>query len=585
MPAADLKTPWRRAALALVLLALFLAPRLGYLRSFVTLDEPFWLSVGANFYYALGQRELENTVYEYHPAVTTMWFVTGSMLATFPEYRGLGQGYFDVDKNKFDPFLIEHGISPLDLLYFARLIQLAALAILLLLLFFVLAGPLGDAAAFLSAGLVSAAPFFTGHSLLLNHEALLALCVLLSIASMLVYIEGERRLRYLVISGAAAAVAHLTKSSAIAMVPVVMVMLLLSAWRQGKIHGLRRALALEGRTLVLWLAATALVYIILWPGMWVAPGKMLYEVYGNAFSYAFQGARLQVTQELQPSEFALASAWPTLRAYAGDLLGRSTPATWIGAVMALVAVARGGRSSISLQSRRLAGFLLLTAALFILMFSLVQGRNSPHYIMTSHLAIDVAAALGWCGLLNWLMRAWASSWRPALRAGALVILIGYQVACGLSRAPYFYTYFNPIMAGLSGRSPGYYYGEGMELAAAYLASKPDSASTAVFAYPARGPFSYFFPGETLILNPLYLEEPGMVSMFERLTQSDFLVFYDALAQRTANTGRFVAALAPAEPEHVISVQGFETILIYEVRDLPTSFFQTLQEQPPGMRQD
>ena len=32
--------------------------------------------------------------------------------------------------------------------------------------------------------------------------------------------------------------------------------------------------------------------------MWVAPGKMLYEVYGNAFSYAFQGARLTVTEEL-----------------------------------------------------------------------------------------------------------------------------------------------------------------------------------------------------------------------------------------------------------------------------------------------
>src|SRR3990170_840272 len=99
---------FRKYLLAILLLAVVSMPRFSSLDSFVTIDEPFWLSVGANYYYALGQRELENTVYEYHPAVTTMWFVTGAMLAYFPEYRGLGQGYFDVDKNKFDPFLLEH---------------------------------------------------------------------------------------------------------------------------------------------------------------------------------------------------------------------------------------------------------------------------------------------------------------------------------------------------------------------------------------------------------------------------------------------------------------------------------------------
>ena len=42
----------------------------------------------------------------------------------------------------------------------------------------------------------------------------------------------------------------------------------------------------------LWLGVLAAVYFVLWPGMWVAPGKMLQEVFGNAFSYAFEGARL-----------------------------------------------------------------------------------------------------------------------------------------------------------------------------------------------------------------------------------------------------------------------------------------------------
>jgi hypothetical protein len=55
----------------IILIVALFAPRAAALDSFATLDEPYWLSMGANFYYALGQREFQNTVYEYQPAVTT----------------------------------------------------------------------------------------------------------------------------------------------------------------------------------------------------------------------------------------------------------------------------------------------------------------------------------------------------------------------------------------------------------------------------------------------------------------------------------------------------------------------------------
>src|SRR5688500_16625801 len=90
----------------IALLAAVLCPRLPALNSFATLDEPYWLSMGANFYYALGQREFQNTVYEYQPAVTTMWIVTAAMIAYFPEYRGLGQGYLEFEKGALDPFML-----------------------------------------------------------------------------------------------------------------------------------------------------------------------------------------------------------------------------------------------------------------------------------------------------------------------------------------------------------------------------------------------------------------------------------------------------------------------------------------------
>ena len=65
--------------------------------------------------------------------------------------------------------------------------------------------------------LVSFDPFFLGHSRLLNHEALMSLLVVVSLLSLLAYLFADKNWIYLVISGAAAGVAQLTKSSSAAL--------------------------------------------------------------------------------------------------------------------------------------------------------------------------------------------------------------------------------------------------------------------------------------------------------------------------------------------------------------------------------
>jgi hypothetical protein len=353
--------------------------------------------------------------------------------------------------------------------------------------------------------------------------------------------------------------------------------LAVSVLRSRRQGSFRRLLLNHFKTLAVWLFALVVVYVALWPGMWVAPAKMLYEVYGNALSYAFQGARLQVTQQLQPSEFGWGTIVPTAVGFLRDLLWRSTPVTWAGLILAFAGLFLPVRASSPTGIRRLLGYFLATAAVFVLMFSAAQGRNSPHYIMTSHISLDVIAALGWGSGITWLTQRWRLARAAMLPIGAIGALVAAQLGSSFACDPYFFTYFNPIAGRLAGRSIGYYYGEGLEQAAAYLASRPDATSLGVLAYPARGPFSYYFPGRTLILNPLFLEDPGMPSMFERLEQADYLVFYDALAARTANSARFVRALEDSQPERVISVQGIEQILIYRVADISPSFRAILAE--------
>ena len=66
----------------------------------------------------------------------------------------------------------------------------------------------------------------------------------------------------------------------------------------GKLQAGDRIVAIDVLRGIALLGVLAAVYFIIWPGMWVNPLKMLFEVYGNALSYAFQGQRLLAAKEI-----------------------------------------------------------------------------------------------------------------------------------------------------------------------------------------------------------------------------------------------------------------------------------------------
>lgn len=560
----------KKHLLAFLLFVITLTPRLLELKSFVTVDEPFWLSVGANYYYALARREFQNTVYEYHPAVTTMSVITAAFLTDFPDFRKLGQGYFDVDKEKFDPFIVEHGHDPLYLLYLSRVFQVLVITTLILFIFYFLSALLGEKKAFFVTALFSIAPYFLGHSRVLSHEAMLSAFALTSIFGLIAYLESERKWVYLVVSAAAAAIAQLTKSSAMAMFPVIGLILVVAVFEKSKERGSKAALLDHLKIFGIWLAAMVLVYFLVWPGMWVAPGKMLYEVYGNAFSYAFQGSRLQVTQELQPARFTIDSVGSTAMLFGRFILESGTIITWTGVALALASFFLRGKHSPSAVEKKIFIYLFTAAVMFVLLFSVAQGLNYRHYVMTAHVSMAVIGALGWAVWINRLEK-------NSLAQFAAILLIALQVAEGAAFYPYFYTYYNPLVAAINGAPPTSNYGEGIELAAAYLNDKPNGDALAVFSYRGRGPFSYFFRGKTVILNPVFMDDPGMPTLFERLKGTDYIVITDTLEFRTAGSGLFVRTLKMTPPEHSIYIKGVSPIHIYRVADLPPSFYEILSK--------
>ncbi|NOH04627.1 MAG: phospholipid carrier-dependent glycosyltransferase [Chloroflexi bacterium] len=561
-------------AITVALIVTFLAPRLAGIGDFVTLDEPSWLSQGANFYYALGQREFDKTVYEYQPAVTTMWIISFAMLAYFPEYRGFGQGYLDYEKGRLDPFMVEHGYDPLVLLIYSRIIQVFVLLVLFLVLYFLLQKFFPKPVAVFALLFAMFDPFYLSQHRLMDHEGMVSLFGMISLVSLAIHLFKENKPAYLILSGVAAGFMSLSKSSSIAMLSAVGVLLL---WRviQDRGQGWGKGFLSALKTFSLWFLFLALTYFIFWPGMWVAPGKMLYEVYGNAFSYAFQGARLKITEELDVSQFTLNTRFADVWEVAKILLYRTTPVTWLGVVLgfALPFTRDPERSQ---RNKLFFTLWLVNGIAFILLIGVAQGRNSPHYVLSSYLSLNLLAGLGWFHFAEWLSQRLPSS-RNIWQYGMLALVMLYQVGSVITNYPYYFTYRNPILyaAGWYNKFPHFPYCEGLDIAAKYLASLPDAENATVFSYYSRGCVSYYYPGPTISYRPYYSDGEHTEDLLTNLRASDYLVVYYANQGQLAHHLNFVNAMAKAEPFHVVWLNGYEYVRIYKVSELGPEIYEAL----------
>lgn len=544
------------------LLAISAAPRAPGLGRFTSLDEPFWLRQGANFYYALGQREFQNTIYEYHPAVTTMWIIAGGMLAYFPQYRALEQGY--LKPGKFDAFLPAHGKDSLTLLIVSRAIQVVLILILLVVIFLLLRVLRGGRTAFFATAFISLAPFLVGQSRLLNHEAMLGLFLLISLLALLAYLYWKDKTLLLITSAVAASLAQLTKSSGMPIFPLVMLILAVHAFASSdQPTGERVVRALK--TFALWLILAVAAYVIVWPGMWVAPEVMIRDVYGNALSYMLQGARVEASPGFDSARLGLDRVIAGIGLYGRDLVWRTTPLTALGLVAAIGFAIRELRSRADPLFRLILLYSLLLAAAFVVLFGVQQGPKPPHYILTSYVCLDLIAALG-------LIRAWGIL-VPHIRrlsgntthAAFFGLILALQAASSLSAFPYYISYYNPLVEALQ---PGAQnptlddtgYGVGLDQAAAYLAAKPNAAGMTVMSANGVGCFSYYFPGKTVPMNNFILSEP-QVAQVARGSQYVVVDYYNQRRKDLAQD------LEGVKPEAIIWFNGIEFLHIYRAADL------------------
>jgi hypothetical protein len=156
----------------------------------------------------------------------------------------------------------------------------------------------------------------------------------------------------------------------------------------------------------------------------------------------------------------------------------------------------------------------------------------------------------------------------------IIALILTQIGFGLPYAPYYFTYKNPFAS----RAATLGYGEGYNLAADYLSSKPNAQDMQVYVYNGMGTFSYLFAGETLVFKRVYLVDESYEQIVEETKSSDYLVLYPVIRNQQPETEKLFTAFENATPEKTIVINGIDYVYIYNVSEIPESVYEALLKQ-------
>ena len=211
----------------------------------------------------------------------------------------------------------------------------------LLLAFPVLVRLVGWGPALLASLLIALDPYFIALSRLLHLDGLVTALMLLSLLAFLRYLDKGRQKRDLLLSGVAAGLSWLTKSPAFFLIPFVGLLMLIELFKNWKGIGMAelrhhtawlRDIWEVAKPWLVWLTIGAIVFILLWPAMWVDPFGTISRVFSEATDYALEGsdkATFFAGQVIDAGQ----SLWYF---YPVSLLWRITPPVVIGVLIVVI---------------------------------------------------------------------------------------------------------------------------------------------------------------------------------------------------------------------------------------------------------
>ncbi len=559
----------KKISLCLGLFLLALGPRLFGLDVFITPDERRWIARSVLFFSAILRRDWADTFQSGHPGVTTKWTgglgLLGKYLLETQEPPGLAGLQDFLNAVPIDPSISVEYLTP------ARLPTVFLASLFVVVVYLLTRKLLGSGIALLGAILLAFDPFFLAHSRVIHHDALATIFMTVSVLSFTVYLWRGRAAPYLVLSAVSAGLAVLSKGPALFLGPYVGLSVVVAGLSAGQ--GTKLKWGAVGRWLAIlavWGLLAALIFVLLWPLMWVDPWQALTGLVDKAVGYAEEAHT--------KGNFFLGRAVddPGLLFYPVTWLFRTTPLTLIGVAAFVYAWVKGllpEKSSNDL-SRYYKVLMALTAyVLLFAAFMTLGDKKFDRYLLPVYPTVDILAATGLWSLFEVITsrlkfiatESTEYTEKAVLPLRALCVLCGFvlvlQAGFSLPHYPYYLTCYNPLVGGgwLAPRAILVGWGEGLDGAARYLNDKEQAASLQVSSWYHRE-LMPFLVGEADRLDRK--SDRNLMPWH----MADYVVFYLNQVQREnpdPALARYIRSLAP---EQVVRLKGIDYAWIYPTPD-------------------
>lgn len=516
-----------------------LIPRILSLGITITSDERLWLVRSPGFIDSIVSGNLTGTFQQVHPGVTIMW-LSGLSMELF--YR--------------------EGMAFSEKLLIASFPVALATSIGIVVIYFLAKKTFNQHIAIISSILLCLEPFIIGHSRVVQLDALLMTFMILSVLSLMAYLKNNKERYLLFISGIFAALAILSKFTALFLIPFSIFILI--AWYLARDNGMIILKELFNKNnaveilkiFSIFCIILILTFFILWPSMWVAPLDTIKKVmsgvewasstpheYGNFFMG-------NITDEKLDAHY-----------YLVVMLFRSTPLLLL---FLLIGIAYTGiralRKNITTNDK-LIFILIAYIALFYAQMA-IGSKQLDRYILPVFPAMAIIAASGIHDLAATL-----SHLLPSLKINvnnkkqiAAAFIMAPVIICNIIALtavhPYCLSYYNPVIFGGPDNADNVLmvgWGDGMDIAARYLNQKPGAENMTVAAQYVC--FQEYFNGHTVRLSDVVYRG--------KVYYADYIVFYVASVQREYNKEVW-DAYKDKEPEKVITINGIEYCWIYKV---------------------
>jgi hypothetical protein len=509
---------------ALVLLAFF--PRVLDLDAFRSPDEDRWIANTNGFTTKLAHGQMAALLQQPHPGITTQWF--GALTI------------------QYDNWAIKK--MPLAV----------GQALLILLVGYIFGRLWGRAAGVATIASLAANPLVYAHTRIYAMDSLLALSACLALGCLLLWRQERAEpqgWRYLGASAFFTAAAILSKLPGVALLPVIAGVFIYWAWQDTKLTITRSQLLDIG----IWIITFVISLALILPSIAIAPANILGD-----FVEFFRSDDYRELHHLGPYY------------YLGTLLFFSAP------VHFLALTALGWlwiQKRIDRYQREQIAILLAFAVLLVLQMTW-GAKKGDRYILPSFVILDVLAGYiiaklfyltvgGAAGRLgpNGIPRdptrllvgeAELSKGREGTRRdrthGAILFLLlaalAWQFIIIWQTHPHTLAYVNPLTRQWFGdRRHG--WGEGLDIAARYLNTKPNADQLKVATYyPIE--FDPYFVGEAV---PAHQHEEDSV---------DYVIIYRAMFERGEDAWEtdVINAYRDRQPEKTISLSGIPMVWIY-----------------------